>query len=93
MSKIIATASLCCKIIRFGSRVNNLSMHDGLCREKHGGKLGKTYHLVLKKNVKKCGCRINGRVLRFKCGNNLTAKYLIEVSDIKYCPFCGGKVE
>lgn len=40
-----ATLSLCCGIVRKGWHEPSV-MHDGLCREKHGGDLGKTYWLM-----------------------------------------------
>lgn len=50
--------------------------------------------LVETSDVKeKCGCKIQGRLLQFNCGKNLYGKYFDEVSKIKFCPFCGGKVE
>jgi hypothetical protein len=39
------TLSLCCGIVRKGWQDPSV-MHDGLCREKHGGDLGKTYWLM-----------------------------------------------
>lgn len=40
----MASMSLCCKIIRIG-HWSEATMHDGTCRERHGGELGKTYYL------------------------------------------------
>jgi hypothetical protein len=40
-----ATLSLCCGIVRKGWHEPEV-MHDGLCRQKHGGDLGKTYWLM-----------------------------------------------
>lgn len=40
----IASASLCCSMTRLG-RWDELTMHDGGCRGRHGGALGKTYYL------------------------------------------------
>jgi len=40
----MASASLCCRMVRPG-RYAEGSMHDGGCRDRHGGVLGKTYYL------------------------------------------------
>lgn len=40
-----ASMSLCCGIIRAGWQHPEV-MHDGLCRERHGVKLGRTYYLT-----------------------------------------------
>ena len=40
----MASISLCCGIVRPG-RYDEGAMHNGLCRSRHGGELGRTYYL------------------------------------------------
>lgn len=40
----MASISLCCRMVRWGYYAEG-SMHDGGCRDRHGGQLGKTYYL------------------------------------------------
>jgi len=42
--RVRATLSLCCGMVRVGWKEPSV-MHDGLCRERHGGELGPTYYL------------------------------------------------
>ena len=43
-SRVGATMSLCCGMVRAGWHPPNV-MHSGLCRDRHGGELGPTYYL------------------------------------------------
>ena len=42
--RIRATLSLCCGTVRAGWREPDV-MHDGTCRDRHGGELGPTYYM------------------------------------------------
>jgi len=43
-SEPVATMSNCCKLIRIGVHQPEV-MHSGLCKDRHGGKLGETFYL------------------------------------------------
>jgi hypothetical protein len=40
----VATMAYCCRIVRIGKHPPEV-MHDGLCRDRHGGELGETTYL------------------------------------------------
>lgn len=42
--RVRATLSLCCGFVRAGWHEPSV-MHNGLCRDRHGGELGPTYYL------------------------------------------------
>lgn len=42
---VAATMSLCCGWVKIGWQKPGV-MHNGACRDRHGGKLGETYYLT-----------------------------------------------